>query len=95
MLLSLWGLYFLLLMDLKKIIYIYVEYLFILSVPCRILVPQLEIEPVPPTLGMWSLNPWTTREVPTHGLKKLEEHVEALCSPLNSEDWDFEAQRSK
>ena len=29
MLLFLWGLYFSLLMDLKKIIYIYVEYLFI------------------------------------------------------------------
>ena len=50
---------------------------------------------MPPTLGMWSLNPWTTREVPTRGLKKLEEHVEALCSSPNSEDWDLEAQRSK
>ena len=28
-----------------------------------ILVPQPGMEPVPPALGAWSLNPWTTREV--------------------------------
>ena len=48
-----------------------------------------------PTLGMRHLNPWATREVPTRELTKLEEHGEALCSPLNSEDWYLEAQRSK
>ena len=31
---------------------------------CGILVPQPEIEPVPPALGQWSLNHWTTREIP-------------------------------
>lgn len=30
----------------------------------RILVPYLEIEPVPPTLGGHSVNHWTTREEP-------------------------------
>ena len=29
-----------------------------------ILVPQPGIEPVRPAVGMWSLNHWTTREVP-------------------------------
>ena len=29
-----------------------------------ILVPQPGIEPMPPELGAWSLNHWTTREVP-------------------------------
>ena len=27
---------------------------------------QSGIEPVPPALGAWSLNHWTTREVPSH-----------------------------
>ena len=31
---------------------------------CGILVPQPEIEPVPPAVEAWSLNHWTTREVP-------------------------------
>ena len=31
----------------------------------RILVPQLGFEPIPLVLGVWSLNHWTTREVPT------------------------------
>ena len=31
---------------------------------CGILRPQPEIEPTPPALEAWSLNPWTTREVP-------------------------------
>ena len=30
---------------------------------CGILGPQLAIEPVPPALVAWGLNPWTTREV--------------------------------
>ena len=33
-------------------------------VACRILVPQPGMEPVPPALGDWSLNHWTSREVP-------------------------------
>ena len=31
---------------------------------CGILVPQPEIEPIPPALEVQSLNHWTTREVP-------------------------------
>ena len=31
--------------------------------PCGISVSRPEIEPVPPALGAWSLNHWTTREV--------------------------------
>ena len=34
-------------------------------VACRILVPQLGIKPVPPTLGARSLNHWTAREAPS------------------------------
>ena len=30
----------------------------------RILVPRPGMEPMPPALGAWSLNHWTTREVP-------------------------------
>ena len=33
-------------------------------VACRILVPQPQIEPKPPTVEAWSLNHWATREVP-------------------------------
>ena len=33
---------------------------------CRILVPQPGIESMPPAVGAWSLNHWTTREVPLH-----------------------------
>ena len=31
---------------------------------CGILVPQPGIKPVPPAVEAWSLNHWTTREVP-------------------------------
>ena len=31
---------------------------------CRILVPRPGIEPTPPAVEAWSLNHWTTREVP-------------------------------
>ena len=31
------------------------------------LVPQPEMEPVPPALEAWSLKYWTAREVPTLG----------------------------
>ena len=34
-------------------------------VACGPLVPQPGIEPRPPALGVWSLNPWTTREIPS------------------------------
>ena len=35
------------------------------SMACGILVPQPGIEPVPPAVKAQSLNPWTTREVPS------------------------------
>ena len=31
---------------------------------CGILVPRARLEPTPCALGVWSLNHWTTREVP-------------------------------
>ena len=31
---------------------------------CRILVPQLRIEPASPAVEMWTLNHWTAKEVP-------------------------------
>ena len=31
---------------------------------CGILVPQPGIKPMPPAVEVWSLNHWTTREVP-------------------------------
>ena len=40
---------------------------------CRILVPLAGMEPMPPTLEVWSFNHWTTREVPTDILKKYSE----------------------
>ena len=55
-----------------------IYYIFILAAPglhcstwaslvaaCGILVPQPGMEPGPPALGAWSLNHWTTREVPS------------------------------
>ena len=33
---------------------------------CGILVPWPGIEPVPPKVGAWSLNHWTTKEVQGH-----------------------------
>lgn len=38
---------------------------------CRILVLRPGIEPVPPSLGVWSLNYWTTREIPKSALPSL------------------------
>ena len=41
-------------------------------VVCRTLVPQPGIEPMLPALRTWSLNHWTTRDVPTiHQVLKL------------------------
>ena len=41
-------------------------FFFFLAALCgmRIIVPQPGVEPVPPALGVISLNHWTTREVP-------------------------------
>ena len=43
-----------------------------LSCGMWILVPQPGIEPGPPALGVWSLNHWTTREVPDAGDFEME-----------------------
>ena len=40
-----------------KVIFIYLIYLSVGYVACRILVPQPGIEPVPPALEVWSLKP--------------------------------------
>ena len=37
---------------------------------CEILVPRPGIEPVPPVLGVWSLNHWIAREVSAAGFFK-------------------------
>lgn len=39
---------------------------------CRIFVPLLGIEPMPPAVEMWSANYWTTREVPQGQFLKKE-----------------------
>ena len=31
---------------------------------CRILAPQLRMEPAPPAVEVWTLNHWTTKGVP-------------------------------
>ena len=36
---------------------------------CGILVPQPGIELMPPAVEVWSLNSWTTREVPENAVK--------------------------
>ena len=40
------------------------HFFFLCHPACGILVPQPEIEPVPLAVEAWSLNHWTTREVP-------------------------------
>ena len=42
--------------------YVYI-YFFLHSATGGILVSPLEIEPMPPALEVWNLNPWTAREV--------------------------------
>ena len=43
-----------------------------LHAECKILVPQPEVKPNPPTLqGSMESYHWTTREVPTAGLKMI------------------------
>ena len=40
-------------------------------VACGILVPRPGIKPIPPALGAWSPNHWTTREVPMKYILKI------------------------
>ena len=40
--------------------------------PCGILVPRPGMEPVPPAMEVWSLNHWTTGEVPRGAFLNLK-----------------------
>ena len=56
---------------------------------CEILAPQQWIEPLPPAVEMWSLNHWTTREVPNQDFKSnvlnmLKELKETMSKELNA-----------
>ena len=42
------------------------------SVACRIIVPQPGIEPASPAVEAWSLNHWTTREIPVVSFSKFQ-----------------------
>ena len=47
-------------------------------IACRIIVPQLETETLPPAVEAWGLNHWTTMEVPVmnyFNIKKKESHL--------------------
>ena len=48
---------------------------------CRILVPRPGIKPTPPALKAWSLDHWTTREVPTLDIFNVSSHLVATFSP--------------
>ena len=50
-------------------------------VPCRILFPWSWIQPRPLVLGSWSLNHWTTRQVPFHDF--LYRSAVSVCWGLN------------
>ena len=52
--------------DRRKCLQIYFYFFRLSPVACGVFVPQLEIGSMPPALGTWSLNHWTTREVPTN-----------------------------
>ena len=49
--------------DMYSYIYIYILMFWLHCTACGILVPRPGIEHLPPTLKVWSLNSWTTREV--------------------------------
>ena len=49
--------------------FVYLLFFLFLAMPytaCEILVPQPGIKPMPPAVEAWSLNHWTTREVPVY-----------------------------
>ena len=48
------------------LIFIIFLFIWLCPVACGILVPQPGIKPAPPALEVWSLNHWTTREVPAY-----------------------------
>ena len=74
-------------------IYLFI-YLSVLGLSCgmrALLVAACGIEPGPPALGAWSLNHWTTREVPysslrsqlkCHFLAEVFPDSQSFCPPL-------------
>ena len=46
---------------------------------CRILVPQLGIEPMLPAVEVWSLNHWTAREVPDRACHCMDHGGSSPC----------------
>ena len=58
-------------------------------VECRILVPGLRIKPMPPALGVQSLNHWTTREVLKCNLTYGQSLGEARPAGLSEEGAAF------
>ena len=74
-------------------------YLFILALPhgMRDLVPWPGMKPGPPALGVWSLNHWTTREVPREALflpillmiMEGVGHLKAVSRDENKEDFSL------
>ena len=47
---------------------------------CEILIPQPEMEPMPSAVETWSLNHWTTSEVPSLHFKDKEKRGNDLNS---------------
>ena len=65
------GIHFILFYFIFILFYYFILFYFILCfrprhMACGILVPRPGIKPVPPALGAWSHNHWTTRDVPWH-----------------------------
>ena len=50
----------------KKIWTLFLLFIWLRCAACGTLVPQPGVKPVPPAVEAWSLNHWTTREVPEH-----------------------------
>ena len=61
--------------DIEHLLFIY---FFLLHIACGILVPQLDIEPVPSAVKVWSPNHWTAREFPWASFHVLTGHLYIL-----------------
>ena len=55
---------------------------------CRILVLQPGIEPVPPTVEVWNINHWTTREVPKMFFKMSFAHANWVLHKNQWNNWN-------
>ena len=56
-------------------------YFIFLVVPPRTLVPLPRIEPAPHAVEAWSLNHWTTREVPQYTDSRLKQTSDQISAP--------------